>query len=108
MLFLLLDGRNHLRKKKKKVEKEVQKVKRRKIKRKRAKKKKKPKTSKVPHSVKTNPEEPENSPCLYCSGLFNQSKPGDNWIKCDECGEWCHENCASLENGEKFVCDLCS
>ena len=44
--------------------------------------------------------------CLYCSELYSQSAPGEQWIKCRSCAGWAHTECAGTKR-KTFVCDLC-
>lgn len=45
--------------------------------------------------------------CIYCAEKFIHP-PVEDWIQCNKCEEWCHENCAHRK-GKKgpFTCDLC-
>ncbi|PSN44673.1 hypothetical protein C0J52_15628 [Blattella germanica] len=47
----------------------------------------------------------EKTICPGCD-LEYEDPPTEDWIKCDSCDEWWHENCTSYEGG-RFVCDLC-
>jgi hypothetical protein len=33
--------------------------------------------------------------------------PTEDWIQCENCKKWWHEDCTSYEGGVPFVCDLC-
>ena len=48
----------------------------------------------------------DNTPCLYCSEVYSQSKAGEGWVKCGECDAWAHQECAGYERGA-FICDFC-
>ena len=46
--------------------------------------------------------------CIYCNGLYKESRRGDKWIQCQKCRSWCHIDCAGIEKKQKcFICDLC-
>lgn len=50
----------------------------------------------------------ENTPCLYCSGLYLDSIEG--WIKCSLCGTWAHCSCAGVDDEDDeatFSCEFC-
>ncbi|XP_054713052.1 uncharacterized protein LOC129222562 [Uloborus diversus] len=50
----------------------------------------------------------ENTPCLYCSGLYLDSNEG--WIKCSLCGTWAHCSCAGVDDEDDeatFSCEFC-
>ena len=51
--------------------------------------------------------EEENPECIYCTSRFVHSKSGEQWIRCDACHKWAHEDCAALSDNEKFVCEFC-
>ena len=46
--------------------------------------------------------------CIYCGEKF-MHPPTEDWIQCNICEEWCHENCAD-RGGKKgqYACDLCA
>ncbi|KAJ4445693.1 hypothetical protein ANN_12378 [Periplaneta americana] len=46
--------------------------------------------------------------CIYCDGKFSEDTQGEVWIQCISCHDWCHEECASSENKDQFVCDICN
>ena len=64
-----------------------------------------PKTVKKDKKSQENDED-DNVPCLYCSGRFNESRQGEEWIRCNMCNEWAHEDCADLCDAD-FTCNLC-
>jgi len=45
--------------------------------------------------------------CLICGEIFSKSRPKEQWIKCLECGGWCHYDCTSGESSRGFVCEFC-
>lgn len=52
-----------------------------------------------------NPEE-NSVPCILCWDIFGNSKPGEDWIKCNICSRWAHKLCADYNSGV-FICDHC-
>ncbi|GFN84749.1 tigger transposable element-derived protein [Plakobranchus ocellatus] len=44
--------------------------------------------------------------CIFCQENFQHSRPGDVWIQCQTCENWCHEECADIRSGCYFTCDL--
>ena len=53
-------------------------------------------------------EETDNTPCLYCNGLYLESIEG--WIMCTTCSRWAHCSCAGVEDEDDeatHVCALC-
>ena len=66
--------------------------------------------NKKQHAGSTNrpaSTDPEDCECLYCSELFSSSKNNEQWIKCDECQKWSHENCTDYKGDKGFLCDFC-
>jgi len=50
----------------------------------------------------------DTTPCLYCSGTYNESVEG--WVQCSgRCGLWAHNSCAGVDiHGPiTFVCEFC-
>lgn len=50
----------------------------------------------------------ENTPCLYCSGLYLESNEG--WVACSMCGNWAHCSCAGVDDEDDeatFTCEFC-
>lgn len=46
--------------------------------------------------------------CLYCNDLYSKSKPGEHWVCCQLCKQWCHTLCAGVAPKTKiFNCELC-
>ena len=33
--------------------------------------------------------------CLVCDEPFGNSRPGEKWVSCTDCGKWAHEDCTS-------------
>lgn len=53
-------------------------------------------------------DDSEDCPCLYCNEQYTQSKPGEHWLKCQQCKLWSHTECAGINKKTKsFVCDIC-
>ncbi|ELU18029.1 hypothetical protein CAPTEDRAFT_197670 [Capitella teleta] len=102
--------------KKKDSEKQQPKIKRTKIQpfgsgeNKKQKDRPKKKTSRKPikrKSTRSNEEETDKDvPCLYCSGMFSESRSNATWIQCGQCRQWAHEECAGTSS-EHFVCEMC-
>ena len=45
----------------------------------------------------------ETTDCIICGENFNE-----DWIQCNVCKGWAHENCANLEGNARFYkCDRC-
>ncbi|CAK1582112.1 unnamed protein product [Parnassius mnemosyne] len=50
----------------------------------------------------------ENTPCLYCKGLYLDSNEG--WAACSACGKWAHCSCAGVDDEDAdtvFTCEHC-
>lgn len=64
----------------------------------------------VSNSETTDLTDEDNTQCIFCGGDFSKSKPGEEWISCNECRGWAHEACTSYDpKNEKatYVCDFC-
>jgi len=44
--------------------------------------------------------------CIFCCSLHHYSKAEEECIKCPQCKEWTHNECAGSP-GKTWVCDLC-
>lgn len=44
--------------------------------------------------------------CPACVEPYSEP-PTEDWIQCQNCKKWWHEDCTSYEGGVPFVCDLC-
>ena len=55
---------------------------------------------------KKKKEDSGTTPCLYCSDLYSNSRRGESWVQCGECGQWAHRECAGCECGG-FMCEIC-
>lgn len=54
-------------------------------------------------------DEDEDAACIYCNELYNQSCPGEDWIRCQTCKKWCHTECAGVSKRcKQFICELCT
>ena len=47
-----------------------------------------------------------DTPCIYCTGLFSEDGQGEQWVMCKTCRKWVHTECAGADEDE-FKCDLC-
>ncbi|KAI8777018.1 tigger transposable element-derived protein 6 [Biomphalaria glabrata] len=36
----------------------------------------------------SNLDDDEDSPCIYCNGMFSEDTHGEQWIQCVACGKW--------------------
>ena len=43
--------------------------------------------------------------CLVCDEPFGNSRPGEKWVSCTDCGKWAHEDCTSGDLC--YVCHNC-
>ena len=43
--------------------------------------------------------------CLVCDEPFGNSRPGEKWVSCTDCGKWAHEDCTSGDLC--YVCHTC-
>ena len=46
--------------------------------------------------------ERETCQCLVCDEPFDNSRPGEKWMSCTDCGKWVHEDCTSRDRC--YVC----
>ena len=53
----------------------------------------------------------DTTPCGTCSVTFNEkANNGRNWVQCQSCGSWHHNECQGLANNarpKQFVCISC-
>ncbi|KAF2890368.1 hypothetical protein ILUMI_15805, partial [Ignelater luminosus] len=51
-----------------------------------------------------------NVDCIFCGEIYieEDGQPTENWIQCNLCTQWCHEECSSIEGSDEFVCDNCN
>lgn len=55
-----------------------------------------------------NDDDSEDCHCLYCTELYSQSKPEEQWVTCQQCKLWAHNECAGVSyKAKQFVCDVC-
>ena len=45
--------------------------------------------------------------CLICKECFADSRDGEQWIQCQQCQEWCHEDCTDADSVSGYTCDFC-
>ena len=43
--------------------------------------------------------------CLVCDEPFGNSRPGEKWVSCTDCGKWAHDDCTSGDLC--YVCHNC-
>ena len=43
--------------------------------------------------------------CLVCDEPFGNTRPGEKWVSCTDCGKWAHEDCTSGDLC--YVCHNC-
>ncbi|XP_050516121.1 uncharacterized protein LOC126890983 [Diabrotica virgifera virgifera] len=50
----------------------------------------------------------EDGACIFCNGLYLQSRKSDFWIRCQLCNMWAHTECAGVNRRAKtYICDIC-
>ena len=45
--------------------------------------------------------------CPGCNEKYYEAPPEEEWIKCNECKEWWHEDCSNYEDAGHFLYDYC-
>lgn len=47
--------------------------------------------------------------CFFCGEIYieEDGKPIENWIQCDICQQWCHEDCSAFDGTQGYTCDNC-
>lgn len=47
--------------------------------------------------------------CFFCGEIYieEDDNPIENWIRCDLCQQWCHEECSAFEGTQGYICDNC-
>lgn len=47
--------------------------------------------------------------CFFCGEIYieEDGKPIENWIQCDICQKWCHEDCSAFDGTQGYTCDNC-
>ena len=50
----------------------------------------------------------DESGCIMCGELYADSRPGEQWIQCMKCSQWCHEDCTGGETSSGFTCNFCN
>jgi hypothetical protein len=53
-----------------------------------------------------NGDQTEDVICTYCKVKFSEDVQGEIWVQCVMCEDWCHEECAGVDQDE-FICDYC-
>ena len=65
-----------------------------------------PKADKTSKKNKKKKEDSSTTPCLCGSELYSNSRRGESWVPCGECGQWTHREYAGYELGG-FMCEIC-
>lgn len=53
-------------------------------------------------------DEDDDAACLFCNDTFRRSRPGEHWIRCQQCKAWAHIDCAGIPKSRKnYTCELC-
>lgn len=53
-------------------------------------------------------QDDDDASCLYCNELYSCSRPRENWIRCQTCKSWSHNECAGIApRCKSFICELC-
>ena len=47
----------------------------------------------------------KNNICVVCFEKFEDSRPGEQWIKCNHCTRWAHDDC--IPGFSVYVCHHC-
>lgn len=56
----------------------------------------------------SNDSDDSDAACIYCNGLYSESRKTDFWIRCQSCKLWAHTECADVNRKVKtFRCELC-
>ncbi|XP_053600802.1 uncharacterized protein LOC128682843 [Plodia interpunctella] len=63
-------------------------------------------TKKITGSGKTRKHAEEKSVCFICHEMY-EDPPIEDWIRCDDCHGWAHEECTSYLGKGAYYCDLC-
>ncbi|XP_037292427.1 uncharacterized protein LOC119188654 [Manduca sexta] len=47
--------------------------------------------------------------CFFCGEIYieEDDNPIEDWIRCDICQQWCHEECSAFDGTEGYICDNC-
>lgn len=67
------------------------------------------KTKKTAKENKNKIEKFHDINCIFCGEMYveEDGQPTENWIQCNICNQWCHEECSAFEGSDDFVCDNC-
>ena len=55
--------------------------------------------------VQAFPDDEDKNTCIVCSEHFNNSNPGEQWVKCCLCGGWAHDACTP--GYSVYICHNC-
>ena len=50
----------------------------------------------------------DESGCIMCGERYADSRPGEQWIQCMKCSQWCHDDRTGGETSSEFTCDFCN
>ena len=65
-----------------------------------------PKADKTSKKNEKKKEDSDTTSCLCYSELYSNSRRGESWVQCGECGQWAHREYAGYERGG-FMCEIC-
>lgn len=69
---------------------------------------KKKQINREPMTSDEEDSEGNDEACLFCNGLYAESKSKEGWIQCLQCKRWAHEACSNAdEEDQSFICDFC-
>lgn len=61
-----------------------------------------------PEPFVNDDEDDSDVPCIYCNDLFSHSRSREKWIRCQQCKQWAHAECAGVSMKIKcFICEAC-
>ena len=66
------------------------------------------KQRKPPLGKLSKPTGGEDWRCVICKEFWSECPEGEEWIRCQICGDWAHVLCSSLEGrADSYICDYC-
>lgn len=45
--------------------------------------------------------------CIMCCDSYSNSRPGEEWVQCQECPNWAHSKCLKKSYSVTYVCPNC-